>query len=168
MAVGVLVSLVEVTAPMSPTSQTKIRMKQGDSILYNGKKIRREKNSAFGRPRYTAAHYVRIQDPRVYRSKEEAMAAIDVEARARQIRRRERGANRGFADIGSFIEYRGRRIERVNDASDGTKRYRVPSMGVFRSIDLAVAKIDHAASALERLENPPTVDAGGFKRNLEK
>ena len=143
-------------------------MKQRESMVYNGKTIRREKNSPLGRRRYTAVHYVRMLDPTVYRTKDDAMAAIDVAAAARAARRRSRDAERGLAEIGAFIDYRGRRIERVADGSDGTKRYHVSGMGLFKSIDLAVAKIDYSASALERLANPPTVTASGFNRNLEK
>lgn len=143
-------------------------MKQRQSMSYNRKTIRREKNTPLGRRRYTAVHTVRMLDPTVYRTKEDAMAAIDAEYAKRAARRRKRDADRGLADIGTFIDYRGKRIERVPDAGDGTKRYLVSAMGLFKSIDAAIAKIDYSVSSLERLENRPTVTASGMNCNLEK
>lgn len=143
-------------------------MKQCESMSYNTKTIKRKKNTTLGRRRYTAVHYVRVLDPAVYRTKEDAMEAIDVAIAARLARRRTRDEKRGLAEIGALIDYRGRQIERISDGWDGTKRYRVSGMGVFNSIDAAIAKIDFAASALDYIENRPTVTAAGFNRNLEK
>ena len=143
-------------------------MKQGDTMLHKGVKIKRRSNSKSGNRRYVLLRSVKTPDKKVYSTKRDAKAAIDAARVASTARRRERDDTRGFAEVGSFIEYRKRRIERMADV-DGTKRYRVPGMAeVFKSIDAAVFRIAWAAAELEHLENPPTSAPSGLNRNGEK
>jgi hypothetical protein len=105
----------------------------------------------------------------VKREGEKTVAAARAQTRA-AVEAAERIASERLGPSGfeHAVEFRGARIVRIEDASDGTRRYKVDGMGVFTSIDAAVSRIDWKQNSLERLERTSAETPGGWKRNNEK
>lgn len=109
----------------------------------------------------------KIED--IKRERDEAVAAARAETRAaREETDRVASDRLGPSGFEHPIEFRGSHILRIEDSPDGTRRYKVDGMGVFKSIDAAVSRIDWKQNSLERLEGANAETPGGWKRNNEK